>query len=153
MKPRTCCLVLEQHRRPSWFSLDISRISLYRPLQQVNFSLTAHKSSSASFHVTPAMHAYKEFYADKTGQLVYDHLTETAVNFTALSSVRMPSECFPIHNRRKFTVNDPRNFKILVNPLNPELNPICYLLALLAHHFLHVSRIRVKLLTFRLLMS
>jgi len=41
-----------------------------------------------------------------------------------------------------------------VNPLNPELNPICYLLALLgAHHFLRVSRIRVKLLTFRLLMS
>ena len=42
----------------------------------------------------------------------------------------------------------------LINPLNPELNPICYLLALLGvHHFLHVSRIRVKLLTFRLLMS
>jgi len=41
-----------------------------------------------------------------------------------------------------------------LNPLNPELNPICYLLALLrAQHFLHVSRIRVKLLTFRLLMS
>ena len=37
-----------------------------------------------------------------------------------------------------------------INPLNPELNPICYLLALLgAHHFLHVSRVRVKLLTFR----
>ena len=36
------------------------------------------------------------------------------------------------------------------NPLNPELNPICYLPALLgAHHFLCVSRIRVKLLTFR----
>ena len=41
-----------------------------------------------------------------------------------------------------------------LNPLNPELNPICYLLALLgAYHFLRVSRIRVKLLTFRLLMS
>jgi len=41
-----------------------------------------------------------------------------------------------------------------VNRLNPELNPICYLLALLgAHHFLHVSRIRVKSLTLRLLMS
>jgi len=39
------------------------------------------------------------------------------------------------------------------NPLNPELNLICYLLALLAHHFLHVSKLRVKLLTFRLLMS
>ena len=41
-----------------------------------------------------------------------------------------------------------------INPLNLELNPICYLLALLgAHHFLHVSRIRVKSLTLRLLMS
>ena len=41
-----------------------------------------------------------------------------------------------------------------INPLNPELNPICYLLALLgAHQFLHVSRIRVKLLTLRRLMS
>jgi len=41
-----------------------------------------------------------------------------------------------------------------INPLKPELNPICYLLALLgAHHFLHVSMITVKLLTFRLLMS
>jgi len=46
------------------------------------------------------------------------------------------------------------NIAIYFNPLNPELNPICYLLALLGnHHFLHVSRIRVKLLTFRLLMS
>jgi len=39
-------------------------------------------------------------------------------------------------------------------PLNAELNPICHLLALLGvHNFLHVSRIRVKSLTFRLLMS
>jgi len=38
-----------------------------------------------------------------------------------------------------------------VNPLNAELNPICYLLALLAHHFFHVSTIRVKSLTLRLL--
>ena len=44
--------------------------------------------------------------------------------------------------------------RLYINPLNPELNPICYLLALLgAHHFLHVSRMRVKSLTFRLLMS
>ena len=43
---------------------------------------------------------------------------------------------------------------IRINPLNPELNLICYLLALLgAHHFLHVSSIRVKSLTFRRLMS
>ena len=33
----------------------------------------------------------------------------------------------------------------LFNPLNAELNPICYLLTLLgAHHFLHVSMIRVN---------
>ena len=43
---------------------------------------------------------------------------------------------------------------ITFNPLYPELNPICYLLALLgANHFLHVSRIKVKSLTLRLLMS
>ena len=39
------------------------------------------------------------------------------------------------------------HFMEYFNPLNPELNPICHLLALLgAHHFLHLSRIRVKLL-------
>jgi hypothetical protein len=41
-----------------------------------------------------------------------------------------------------------------VNPLNAELIPICHLLQLLGvHHFLHVSRIRVKSLTLRLLTS
>jgi len=30
------------------------------------------------------------------------------------------------------------------NPLNAKLNPICHLLALLAHHILHISRIRVN---------
>jgi hypothetical protein len=34
---------------------------------------------------------------------------------------------------------------VIFNPLNAELNPISYFLALLgAHHFLHVSRIRVN---------
>jgi transposase len=46
-------------------------------------------------------------------------------------------ECRKLHNEE-------------FNPLKPELNIICYLLALLgAHNFLHVSRIRVKLLTLR----
>ena len=44
-------------------------------------------------------------------------------------------------------------FNSVFNPLKPELNPICYLLALLAQNFLHVSRIRVKSLTLRLLMA
>ena len=46
-----------------------------------------------------------------------------------------------------------RNFVEVFNPINAELNPICHLLALLGVHFLHVSRIRVKSLTLRLLMS
>jgi hypothetical protein len=40
-----------------------------------------------------------------------------------------------------------KSITVEINPLNAELNPICYLLALLGtHHFLHVSRIRVILL-------
>jgi hypothetical protein len=32
-----------------------------------------------------------------------------------------------------------------INPLNTELNSICYFLALLgAHHILHISRVKVK---------
>jgi hypothetical protein len=43
---------------------------------------------------------------------------------------------------------------LLLNSLKAELNPICHFLALLGvHHFIHVSRIRVKSLTLRLLMS
>ena len=54
-------------------------------------------------------------------------------------------------NIKSCSVSDISRFEI--NPLNAELNPICYLLALLgAHHFLHVSRIRVKSLTLRQLM-
>ena len=35
----------------------------------------------------------------------------------------------------------------IFNPLNAQLNPICHLLALLgAHHILHVSRIRLKMI-------
>ena len=59
--------------------------------------------------------------------------------------------------RKYITILTPNFFHVdttFINALNAELNPICYLLALLgAHHFLHVSRIRVKSLTLRLLMS
>ena len=45
-------------------------------------------------------------------------------------------------SRRTAVVGKPYR---IINPLNAELNPICYFLALLwAHHFLHVSRIRVN---------
>jgi len=59
-------------------------------------------------------------------------------------------ECLPL-----LMLQHKISYKVyIINPLNPELNPICYLLALLGvHHFLHVSRIRVKSLTLTLLMS
>ena len=56
-------------------------------------------------------------------------------------------------NLFQFPHRGPYEERYPLNPLNQELNPICYLLALLAYHFLHVSRIRVKSLTLRLLMS
>ena len=61
----------------------------------------------------------------------------------SLHKVKCPSVCFTSESTKS----------ISINALNTELNPICYLLALLAHHFLQISRIRVKSLTLRRLMS
>jgi len=64
------------------------------------------------------------------------------------TGVPLPSRCCILYI---FSTNISTEY---FNPLNTELNPIWYLLALLgARHFLHVSRIRVKSLTLRLLMS
>jgi len=58
------------------------------------------------------------------------------------------------HENQTDHIIKPCKHNVDINPLNAELNPICYLLALLgAHYFLHVSRIRVKSLTLRLIMS
>ena len=52
---------------------------------------------------------------------------------------------FPYETGRHITV---------FNPFNAELNPICHLLALLgAHHILHVSRERVKIVSTSRLLS
>ena len=65
---------------------------------------------------------------------------------TAVSS----KTCTP--NGHLYRVTYTRSRIDTINPLNAELNPICHLLALLGvHHFLHVSRIRVKSLNLRLL--
>jgi len=73
--------------------------------------------------------------------LVHKIITLYYVKCYTMLELLLPTERHLSHSQRYF------------NPLNPELNPICYLLALLAHHFLHVSRIRVKSLTIRLRMS
>ena len=73
------------------------------------------------------------------------------------SDASIPCNYLPVHTLH--FIRDPAMthttyINLRLNPSNPELNPICYLLALLGdHHFLHISKIRVKLLTFRLLMS
>ena len=63
-----------------------------------------------------------------------------------------PDSRFPLDIKVPLWIEIPVSGAFL-NPLNAALNHIRYLLALLAHHFLHVSRIRVKSLTLRLLMS
>ena len=84
---------------------------------------------------------------------IIDPLCRTIV-FGVLSSVCRLNSCTSCQRRNQFLQSKfSVNLRHLINPLNPELNPICYFLALLAHHFLHVSRIRVKSLTLRLQMS
>ena len=88
------------------------------------------------------------------------------ISVSSYLSVR-PSVCLPVYTEQlgSHRTNFSWNLMVedfskihwenscLINPLKPELNLICYLLALLeAHHFFHVSRIRVKILTFRRLM-
>ena len=79
----------------------------------------------------------------KIGSLMFAKLRRATISFVIHPTARPPA-----------WNNSTPTGRIFINPLNAELNPICYLLALLGpHHFLHVSRIRVKSLTLRLLMS
>ena len=74
-------------------------------------------------------------------------ISSTSIHEVQLPKQRHVTSRIPYH-LEKLSVTQ------MLNPLNAELNPIFYLLALLrAHHFLNVSRIRVKSLTFRRLMS
>ena len=65
-------------------------------------------------------------------------------NIRLFFKVKLPIYCvYPVLVLRPSCVPERSGF----NTLNTELNPICYLLALLgAHHFLHVSRIRVSII-------
>jgi len=86
----------------------------------------------------------------------FQYETPVLMNQLAFKSVERISGCIGAWYGWFIVVKTNMEFSACLkfNPLNPKLNPICYLLALLgAHHFLHVSKIRVKLLTFRLLMS
>ena len=92
--------------------------------------------SSGELIVSIRLVAYVNLYRWPFGVLVWMSLIQT---------------CTP--NGHLYRVTYTRCRIDTTNPLKPELNLICYLLALLVHHFLHVSRIRVKSLTLRWLRS
>jgi hypothetical protein len=51
-----------------------------------------------------------------------------------------------LRNNQEFVIFvSPWETCFVFNPLNAELNPICHFLALLDHHILHVSRVRVNI--------
>ena len=99
---------------------------------------SCHRPQNVTWHVTPP----NPFYLLQDRCVLYKCYT-SVIQVLGIKGVFF----------RALTTSRVIRFK-WINPLNAELNPICYLLALLgAHHFLHVSRIRVKSLTLRLLMS
>jgi len=125
-----------------------------------DFSHTVTFNSKISMSVRPYMYTSSPLILYSVGK------TSRKQSSAVRRENALPREerysCKPCH--QDITVTSLYNINLLkltgylmhhqFNPLKPELNPICYLLALLgAHHFLHVSRMRVKLLTFRLLMS
>jgi len=107
------------------------------------------------YTVQSCLHEYRLLYY--TGRVLQNQTTiQISTPISEVCSLHIKFQKVILQN---FINSEPRRYIILssllfvINPLNPELNPICYLLALLAHHFLHVSRIRVKSLTLMLLMS
>jgi len=74
------------------------------------------------------------------------HSNEPADCITCKEYLEYPGKCLPLEADLL-----PRQF--VINSLNAELNPICPLLALLAHHILHVSRIRVNWMVMWLVIS
>jgi hypothetical protein len=64
--------------------------------------------------------------------------TNSIFFLTVWARTRVQNDFYHLHSLRFSN-------SLHINPLNAELNPICHLLALAgAHHFVHVSRLRVK---------
>ena len=103
--------------------------------------------------VAPSKHWHRSRFSITTDWQLKSHAASTVTRWTHSST-----SCMALFPAKQHSTSEPPRKEVWfthasINPLKPELNPICYLLALLAHHFLHVSRIRVKSLTIRLLMS
>ena len=107
--------------------------------------------SDGSFKIIPVLSLQAAVYDLNSFLISFTNQYILLLSFSPCSF----STCFICSSKYLFlSMESFLYFSHFFNTLNPELNPTCYLLALLgAHHFLHVSRIRVKLLTFRRLMS
>jgi hypothetical protein len=97
---------------------------------------------------------HKEAFKSGLGKFVINVTHTIVIRQKGTHSVHLPLflPTLPITEKSQDTIFR-RGIPDVFNPLSPELNPICFLLALLAHDFLDVSRITVKSLTLRLLMS
>ena len=136
-------LLRTNYRRDSCNSVRRSHSHFYWWRDTKDLELDGTKTSSW----TSAEHKRKE--KKRKEQSMYRQLQTTPHS----KSLQFTGGVMLICRNKKFNITI-KTFSIRrFNPLKPELNPICYLLALLAHHFLHVSRIRVISLTLRLLMS
>ena len=113
----------------------------------------AHHSSNSEKRTCGYTHSkQKTFYCHSRCSFLWSSFSLIAIHFCC----GIPRRNATQHECYKYSAFTCTSLfeKNMLNPLKPELNPICYLLALLGtHHFLHVSRIRVKLLTFKRLMS
>ena len=109
--------------------------------------------SRIHLHFALGQRFFSIFYAQIFWDVVCRHLFTSKLHIRRLLQVLLNFYIF-LTLRSGGVYSPIMSFISAFNPLNAELNPICNLLALLgAHHFLHVSRIRVKSLTLRLLMS
>ena len=96
------------------------------------FSLCERISHSHVLHVQPSQASCICF---SLRPVFLKHFVYLCINTLRMGSFKLFKRPFP-------------GFFNNFNPLNAELNPICYLLALLARHFLHVSSIRVNRLLY-----
>ena len=128
--------------------------------QTLNWCIYLHKNILSLSEASVLLRCDAVFFrciVPRTSKMLSHQKEKLIFSNTALRASNLALKLFSVGTKASNLIYTRKLQNVLwvcFNPLNPKLNPICYLLALLgAHHFLHVSRIRVKSLTFRRLMS